>query len=68
MVGRTQTIEVGPMSGVSNVLCWLEDHGIPARPELVEAIFQRAKESDRILTDGEILALVHGLAPAAAAR
>lgn len=68
MVGRTQTIEVGPMSGVSNVHCWLEDHGIPARPELVEAIFQRAKESDRILTDGEIVALVHGLAPAAAAR
>jgi isopropylmalate/homocitrate/citramalate synthase len=68
MVGRTQTIEVGPMSGVSNVQCWLEDHGIPLRPELVEAIFQRAKESDRILTDDEILSLVQGLAPAAAAH
>jgi len=56
------------MSGVSNVECWLEDHGIPARSELVEAIFQRAKESDRILTDDEILSLVHGLAPAAAAH
>jgi len=68
MVGRKQTIEVGPMSGISNVQCWLENHGIPARPELVDAIFQRAKESDRILTDGEILSLVHGLAPAAAAH
>ncbi|HEX9305715.1 MAG TPA: LeuA family protein [Thermoanaerobaculia bacterium] len=68
MVGRTQTIEVGPMSGISNVQCWLENHGIAERPELVDAIFQRAKESDRILTDGEILSLVHGLTPAAAAH
>src|SRR5688572_32363982 len=68
MVGRRQTIEVGPMSGISNVQCWLEDHGIASRPEVVEAIFQRAKESDRILTDEEILSLVHGLTPATAAR
>ena len=68
MVGRRQTIEVGPMSGLSNVQCWLEDHGIASRPELVEAIFQRAKESDRILTDEEILSLVHGLTPATATR
>ena len=68
MVGRKQTIEIGPMSGISNVQCWLEDHGIPARPDLVEAIFQRAKQSDRILTDDEILSFVHGLTPAAAAR
>jgi len=66
MVGRTQTIEVGPMSGISNVQCWLDNHDIPARPELVDAIFQRAKGSDRILTDEEILSLVHGLTPAAA--
>jgi 2-isopropylmalate synthase len=68
MVGRKQTIEVGPMSGISNVQCWLDDRGIPSRPELVEAIFQRAKQSDRILTDDEILSLVHGLTPAAAAH
>jgi 2-isopropylmalate synthase len=68
MVGRKQTIEIGPMSGISNVQCWLDDHGISVRPELVDAIFQRAKESDRILTDDEILALVHGLTPAAAAH
>ena len=68
MVGRKQTIEIGPMSGISNVQCWLDDHGISARPELVDAIFQRGKESDRILTDEEILALVHGLTPAAAAH
>ncbi|HTO74900.1 MAG TPA: LeuA family protein [Thermoanaerobaculia bacterium] len=68
MVGRRQTIEVGPMSGLSNVQCWLEAHGIEARPELVEAVFRRAKESDQILTDEEILAVVSRLAPAEATR
>lgn len=64
MVGRRQSIEVGPMSGLSNVQCWLEDRGIEPRAELVEAIFRRAKESDHILPDEEILAVVHGFAPA----
>lgn len=62
MVGRRQTIEVGPMSGISNVQCWLEDHGIEPRPELVEAIFRRAKESDQVLADEEILAVVNSRA------
>jgi 2-isopropylmalate synthase len=64
MVGRTQVIEVGPMSGLSNVQCWLENHGLEPRTELVDAIFQRAKESDRILTDEEILSVVQRFAPA----
>jgi len=68
MVGRRQTIEVGPMSGLSNVQCWLEAHGIEARPELVDAVFRRAKESDQILTDEEILAVVSRFAPAEATR
>jgi len=67
MVGRHQVIEVGPMSGLSNVQCWLEAHGIEARPELVDAVFRRAKESDRVLCDEEILEVVHRLAPAGAA-
>ena len=64
MIGRHQVIEVGPMSGISNVQCWLENHGIEPRPELVEAVFRRAKESDQILADEEILAVVHGFATA----
>jgi len=68
MVGRRQIIEVGPMSGLSNVQCWLENHGIEPRQELVEAIFRRAKESDRVLSDDEILAVVSASVPAAAAR
>jgi isopropylmalate/homocitrate/citramalate synthase len=68
MVGRRQSIEVGPMSGLSNIQCWLETRGIEARPELTEAIFRRAKQSDQMLSDEEILAVVHALAPAPVAH
>ena len=39
LVGREQQIEVGPMSGKSNVVFWLERHGYTASDELVERIF-----------------------------
>jgi 2-isopropylmalate synthase len=55
LVGRRQEIEIGPMSGKSNVLFWLERHGIPADEELVERLFNRAKASRTVLTDEEIL-------------
>jgi 2-isopropylmalate synthase len=55
--GLRQRIRVGPMSGRSNVIYWLEEHAIEAREELVEFIFQAAKESNRLLEDEEILAL-----------
>src|SRR5439155_24951178 len=32
-VGRRQTIEIGPMSGESNVIHWLEEQGIEPTPE-----------------------------------
>ena len=53
--GMEQIIEVGPMSGKSNVQFWLERHKIPATDDLVDRIFQRAKESERMLTDEEIM-------------
>jgi 2-isopropylmalate synthase len=53
--GMKQIIEIGPLSGKSNVHFWLERHGISATPELVERIFQRAKNSAKSLTDAEIL-------------
>jgi 2-isopropylmalate synthase len=56
--GMEQIIEVGPMSGKSNVQFWLERHGIPVNDELVNRIYQRAKESDRMLTDAEIMACI----------
>jgi 2-isopropylmalate synthase len=58
MVGREQQIDVGPMSGRSNVIYWLEHHGVPATDQVVERIFLTAKQSARVLTDEEILALV----------
>jgi isopropylmalate/homocitrate/citramalate synthase len=55
-VGRRQTIEVGPMSGESNVIFWLQAQGIEPTAERVRAVFQRAKTVDRVLTDDEIRA------------
>jgi 2-isopropylmalate synthase len=59
LFGLEQVIEVGPMSGRSNVVFWLGKRGIPASDELVERILTAAKQSARILSEGEILALVH---------
>ena len=57
LFGLDQVIEIGPMSGKSNVLFWLEKHGIPADDSVVNRIFDAAKQSARVLTDAEILAL-----------
>lgn len=60
--GREQEIEVGHMSGLSNVRYWLEKRRITATDELVQAIFTRAKSSNRTLRDDEIQDIVrrHG--------
>jgi 2-isopropylmalate synthase len=57
LFGLDQVIEIGPMSGKSNVLFWLERHSIPADDSVVNRIFDAAKQSARVLTDAEILAL-----------
>ena len=62
LFGLEQVIEIGPMSGRSNVVFWLDKHGIPAKEDVVERILAAAKQSDRILPEGEILALVHSSA------
>lgn len=54
LFGREQIIDIGPMSGKSNVLFWLERHGVPATDEVVERIYQRAKASDHTLSEAEI--------------
>ncbi|HYL12585.1 MAG TPA: LeuA family protein [Terriglobales bacterium] len=53
--GLQQIIDIGPMSGKSNVIFWLERHGLQAAEELVERIYKRAKSSDHTLTEAEIL-------------
>jgi isopropylmalate/homocitrate/citramalate synthase len=62
LFGLEQVIEIGPLSGKSNVLYWLEKRGIPANEELVERVYNAAKKSERVLTDEEILALVGAVA------
>jgi 2-isopropylmalate synthase len=57
LFGLDQVIEIGPLSGKSNVLFWLEKHGIPADDALVGRIFDAAKQSARVLTDEEVQAL-----------
>ncbi|MDG2283403.1 MAG: LeuA family protein [Longimicrobiales bacterium] len=55
MVGRKQVIEIGPMSGLSNVKFWLRANGYDADDEeLCERIFRAAKKTDRTLTEGEL--------------
>ena len=58
--GLDQVIEIGPMSGKSNILFWLERKGLPASEDTVNRIFERAKQSDRLLTEQEILACCNG--------
>lgn len=58
LVGREQEIEVGPMSGKSNVIYWLEKRGITASDELVDRIFARAKGAATVLSEAEIRGLI----------
>lgn len=59
LIGREQEIDVGPMSGKSNVIFWLEKHGIAATDLIVDRVFQKAKASATTLTEAEILAAVY---------
>jgi 2-isopropylmalate synthase len=56
--GLDQIIDIGPMSGKSNVLWWLERHGVPVSDRVVDRIYQRAKQSDHTLSEAEILECV----------
>jgi 2-isopropylmalate synthase len=58
MVGREQEVDVGPMSGKSNVVFWLERRGIEADEETVDRIFARAKASTSVLSEEDIRALL----------
>jgi len=58
LVGRTQEIEIGPMSGQSNVIYWLSQRGIEPEPALVEQILEEAKRSDKVLTEHKVHAII----------
>jgi len=56
--GLRQVIEIGPMSGKSNVIFWLENRGVEATDDRVKRIYERAKAASAVLTEEELLALV----------
>jgi isopropylmalate/homocitrate/citramalate synthase len=61
LFGLEQVIDIGPMSGKSNVLFWLERRNLPADDGIVERIYHRAKSSDHTLTEAEILECVQSV-------
>jgi isopropylmalate/homocitrate/citramalate synthase len=60
LVGREQEIEIGPMSGKSNVIFWLEKRGLPVTDDIVDRIFVKAKGASSVLEEREILAVLKG--------
>ena len=61
LVGRDLVIEVGPMSGQSNVKHWLRRHGYDEDDQnLVQRIFAASKKTDHTLTREELEDLCHG--------
>jgi 2-isopropylmalate synthase len=57
IIGRAQEIEIGHMSGASNVHHFLTSRGLPDTDAVCEAILEAAKKSERLLTEEEVLSL-----------
>lgn len=58
-LGMKQKIEISPVSGLSNVKFWLEAHGYdPMNERTAKALFDAAKQAERVLTEEECHALV----------
>jgi isopropylmalate/homocitrate/citramalate synthase len=58
MFGLKQVIEVGPMSGESNVVAWLKERGLEEGHDRVAAILRAAKLANHVLADAEIRAIL----------
>lgn len=54
LVGREQEVDIGPMSGRSNVIFWLEKRGLTATDDVVDRILDAAKKSDSVLAEETI--------------
>lgn len=53
--GRRQLIELGPMSGQSNVVFWLQTRNFEVTQELVDELFAACKTADSVLLEADIL-------------
>ncbi len=58
MIGRSQEIDIGFMSGASNVNYWLSRRQIPVDDALVSEILKTAKGLDHIMSEAEVLVVV----------
>jgi 2-isopropylmalate synthase len=56
--GLEQVIEIGPMSGKSNVIYWLEKRGFEPSESRVNRIYERAKAASGVLEESEIMGLL----------
>jgi isopropylmalate/homocitrate/citramalate synthase len=56
--GFEQMIEIGPMSGKSNVIYWLEKRGFEATESRVNRIYEHAKAASGVLEESEIMELL----------
>jgi len=62
LFGKTQTIEIGHMSGLSNVAFWLEVNQVQSREGLPEHILSQAKSMNRVLADAEVFDIISAYA------
>jgi 2-isopropylmalate synthase len=56
--GLKQVIEIGPMSGKSNVTYWLESRGLEVSEDRVTRIYECAKQASAVLSEEEVMALL----------
>jgi 2-isopropylmalate synthase len=56
--GLEQVIEIGPMSGKSNVIYWLEKRGLEPSESRVNRIYEHAKSANGVLEESEIMELL----------
>lgn len=57
--GLQQEIEIGRMSGKSNVIYWLEKRNIAPSDEVVRTILHAAQRSDSVLSEDQLRALIN---------
>jgi len=60
-IGRTQVVDIGPMSGKSNAIYWMRNQGIDPTDERIAALLKAAKNSNRTLSDEECREALTGL-------
>ena len=63
LFGLSQQIEIGKMSGKSNVIFWLESRNYPTDDSLVLSILKAAHRSESVMSDDDLHTLVRNHRP-----